>query len=380
MKKKYTALLLLTLVLVSFSSKKKYPDLKDGIYAEIVTSKGTMVAELYYEKAPMTVANFVALAEGKHPLMEKEYKKKPFYNGLIFHRVIENFMIQGGDKTGTGGGNIGYKFPQEVSVELKHDAPGVLSMANAGPGTNGSQFFIMHKASTSLDMRYNVFGKVIKNVTVVDSIATVAKNASDKPLENVYMKEINIIRVGRTARKWKADKVFTVQLEEYKTKAEAEEKKIANLKANAAKTRDAKMAAFAELKPQAKLLPSGVQIYMRNTTAGERPENNTPVELDYSGFFPDGRLFDSSSKELSLRFDNFNQRKDDSGAYIPMKVVYNSSMSLIPGFKEAVLTMGYGDELVVFIPADQAYGVKGAGGAIPANADLVFEINMMPKK
>ena len=379
MKKIIAPLLLAVLVLVSFTQKNKYPDLEDGIYAEIVTNKGTMVAELFYEDAPMTVANFVALAEGNHPLMGKEYKKKPFYNGLIFHRVIENFMIQGGDKTGTGSGDIGYKFPQEVREDLKHDAPGVLSMANAGPNTNGSQFFIMHKATTSLDMKYNVFGKVIKNVEVVEAIATVERNRSDRPLEDVFMNEINIIRVGRTARKWKADKVFKAAMENYEKKEEVEAKKMAALKANAVKAREEKAVEFASFQPKSLTLTSGVQFYVRKSGTGEKPVLNAPIEVDYSGFFPDGRLFDSSSYDVSLKFDNHKPNRNEL-SYKPLSLNYNTSMQLIPGFKEAILTMGYGDEFVVFIPPSQGYGSRGAGGSIPPNADLVFEIKILPKK
>ncbi len=374
------ALLIHVVALTSFAQKNKYPDLKDGIYAEIITSKGTMVAQLYDEKAPMTVANFVALAEGKHPLLGKEYRKKPFYNGLTFHRVIENFMIQGGDKTGTGGGDVGYKFPQEVRQDLKHDEPGVLSMANAGPGTNGSQFFIMHKPTPSLDMKYNVFGKVIKNVDVVGVIATVPKNKSDKPLENVYMQEINIIRVGKQAKKWKAEKVFTEKLKESEEKDNAEKKKMAAYKENAPAAREAKKNEFAKLKAATLPLPSGVQLYIRSTGKGGPIANNAEIEVDYNGFFEDGRLFDSSNRETSLVYDNYNPRRDEAAAYKPLTLMYSKDMKLIPGFRDAILTMGYGDEVVAFIPSSQGYGDRGSGANIPRNTDLIFEIKILEKK
>lgn len=374
------ALLLAIFLLASFTRKEKYKDLKDGIYAEIVTSKGTMVAQLYYDKAPMTVANFVALAEGKHPLLGKEYRKKPFYNGLTFHRVIENFMIQGGDKTGTGAGDVGYKFPQEVRKDLKHDEPGVLSMANAGPGTNGSQFFIMHKATPSLDMKYNVFGKVIKNVEVVEAIATVPKNKNDKPLENVYMQEINIIRVGKQAKKWKADKVFTQLVKESEEKDNAEKKKMAAYKENAPAAREAKKNEFTKLKAMTLPLPSGVQLYIRSSGKGGAIADNAEIEVDYNGFFVDGRLFDSSSKEVSLIYDNYNPRRDEAAAYKPLTLMYSKDMKLIPGFRDALLTMSYGDEVVAFIPSDQGYGERGSGSNIPRNTDLIFEIKILEKK
>ena len=170
MKKIHGLLAILALVFIASSCEDKYPDVEDGIYVEIQTNKGIMFAQLYYEEAPVSSANFIALAEGKHPLVNDSLKGKPFYDGLIFHRVMKDFMIQGGDITGTGSGDIGYTFDQEVTDSLKHDSKGILSMANAEPNTNGSQFFIMHKENPSLDMRYNVFGKVVKGLEVVECI------------------------------------------------------------------------------------------------------------------------------------------------------------------------------------------------------------------
>lgn len=376
--KKVFGLLLLTAILTS-CAVKKYPDLKEeGIYAEIITSKGTMLAKLYEDKVPMTVANFVALADGNHPKVADSLKKKPFYNGLTFHRVIENFMIQGGDITGTGGGNVGFKFPQEVREDLKHDDKGILSMANAGPNTNGSQFFIMHKANPSLDMRYNVFGKVIRNVAVVDSIATVDKNG-EKPKETVYMNEINIIRVGKTAKKWKADKVFLEAIAASEKEESERVAKVAALKANAPKARKDKAAELKMLETKALALPSGIKIYSKNLSTGAKPNNGDMVDVNYSGFLTDGTLFDSSYKEVSMKFDKYDERRDTSGNYKPLKIKYDPNMGMIAGFKEALLTMSYGDELVVFIPPSLGYGNRGSGGAIPANADLIFEIKMEPK-
>jgi len=160
--KSITTLFGILLLLSSSSCQNKYPELGDGVFAEFATTKDTMVVQLFYKKAPLTVANFVGLAEGTHPLLADSLKGKPYYNGTIFHRVIDQFMIQGGDPTATGMGDPGYKFGDEFDETLKHDKPGVLSMANSGPSTNGSQFFITEVPTPHLDNRHAVFGQVIK--------------------------------------------------------------------------------------------------------------------------------------------------------------------------------------------------------------------------
>lgn len=379
MKKVHRLLLLLTVILTATSCQDKYPDLKDGIYAEIETTKGTIVAELLYEKVPMTVGNFVALAEGKHPKVADSLKGKPFYDGLIFHRVIADFMIQGGDKMGTGAGDVGYVFPQEVSVDLKHDAPGVLSMANSGPGTNGSQFFIMHKENLGLDMKYNVFGKVVQNQQVVDSIATTPVEGQ-KPVEDMVMKKITIIRKGNAAKKWDAVKAFTDGIATYDKKIADDAALAESMLPGVPNAVAAKAAELAILKGQAVSLESGLMLYTLIKGSGELPAQGDIVDLLYAGFFEDGRLFDSNEKDVAFKFGSFNPNREAASAYGPMPLQISAQMQMIPGFKEAVLNMAYGQKVVAFIPAALAYGEVGGGDVIPPNTNLVFELTMINKK
>jgi peptidyl-prolyl cis-trans isomerase A (cyclophilin A) len=167
------------------------------MFALFETNKGNIKIKLFNDKTPKTVENFAGLAEGtiewKNP-KNAQKEKTPFYNGLIFHRVIPNFMIQGGCPLGRGTGDAGYKFADEFHPELKHSKPGMLSMANAGPNTNGSQFFITVAATPWLDGKHTVFGEVVEGMNVVEEISKVPRNAMDKPNEDVVMKSVKIIR------------------------------------------------------------------------------------------------------------------------------------------------------------------------------------------
>lgn len=194
--KKVVSLLLLLFISTAFFSFKKKEKLPDGLYAEINTNKGKILLRLEYEKAPLTVSNFVGLAEGKIP---NTFRKPglPYYDSLKFHRVVANFMIQGGDPNGNGTGGPGYQFKNEIVPELKHDGAGVLAMANAGPNTNGSQFYITHNACSWLDGGYSVFGRVVTGQEVVNSIQV-----------GDIMYHIKIIRKGKKAKKFDAAKVF----------------------------------------------------------------------------------------------------------------------------------------------------------------------------
>ena len=191
-----------------FACDNKNKDLDDGLYAEFSTSMGTMLIKLTYEKTPVTVANFVALAEGNHPKVDNDFKGKKFYNGIIFHRVIDNFMIQGGDPRGDGTGGPGYKFLDEIDLSLKHDKPGVLSMANSGPGTNGSQFFITEVPTPHLDGKHTVFGHIIEGLEVQDAISNVETAVANRPVKDVVINKVKIIRVGSKAKKYDAVKTW----------------------------------------------------------------------------------------------------------------------------------------------------------------------------
>jgi len=385
MKKLNGMLCFLALILMSAACEEdKYPELEDGIYAEINTTKGTMLAKLYHDAAPVTVANYVALAEGEHTELTDSLQGKPYYDGLIFHRVIEGFMIQGGDYTGTGGGRVGYQFPQEVSDSLKHDEKGIMSMANAGPGTNGTQFFIMHEPNAALDMNYNVFGKVIEGTEVIDSIATVKKGSRDRPMESVVMNSVRIIRKGKEAKKFDAMKVFNEEISALERDAEQkkeEEARMAQERAEKAiPNRAAKKQEIMELKSKAQSIPnSEVKVYVKEKGTGVKPDAGTRVMIDYSGYFEDGKLFDSSVLKNAQDFDAVNPGKERANAYRPMSLTFSPQMRAVQGFKEAVLSMEYGQEIVAFIPAAVAYGENGSG-PIPPNTDLIFEIKLLPKE
>ncbi|AWM14460.1 peptidylprolyl isomerase [Flavobacterium sediminis] len=352
------AFIALATSLILFSCNEKYADLKDGLYADIQTSKGDILVQLEFEKAPITVANFVSLAEGKNPFVEEIFKGKPFYDGLLFHRVLSNFMIQGGDPNGDGSGGPGYKFKDEFHEDLKHDAPGILSMANSGPDTNGSQFFITHKETPWLDRVHTVFGHVVEGQDVVNAI-----------VQDDVIEKISIIRKGNEAKKFDAVKIFkdyySIEAENQKKAAEALEeiKKEQVVKINALKMSGTKTS-------------SGL-VYKIEKGEGKKPNNGQEVYIQYSGFLTNGELFDSSVEAIAEKFGKLNPRKAAANAYQPLPFNYGTKQGLIPGFIEALDLLSFGDKGTFYIPAILGYGAQGSGNVIPPNADIVFEIELL---
>ena len=352
------------------SQKKAYKDLGDGLFADIETTKGHIVVKLNYKEVPTTVANFVTLAEGKNNFVKVEYKGKPFYNGTIFHRVIDGFMIQGGDPTGTGMGDPGYRFEDEFVPSLKHSKKGILSMANSGPNTNGSQFFITEVATDWLNFRHTIFGQVIQGEDVISKITSVKTGAQDRPVDPVVIKKVEIIRVGKDAQKWDAPKVFDAFMKEQNAKAQKLESQ-----------KEKNLAVMAEQEAKAVAQPSGIKILKLKEGNGVKPQIGSDVLVNYAGFLrATGDLFDTNIAEIAKENDAYDAARaaDPQYGYIPYAWKYSPEVGLIAGFKEALLSMKVGDRIRVFIPSALAYGKQGFGnGVIPPDADLMFEIEIV---
>ena len=366
----FIALLSAMFVFFSCNSQKKaYKDLGDGLFADIETTQGNIIVKLNYKETPVTVANFVTLAEGKNTFVKAEYKGKPFYNGTIFHRVIKDFMIQGGDPTGTGMGEPGYRFEDEIVPTLRHDKKGILSMANAGPATNGSQFFITQVPTPHLDGRHTVFGETVKGLEVIDAIANTKTVMNDKPEKDIKINKITIIANGKDAKNFNAVKVFEDYFKEINKRERERE----------AKTKAAAAKFLEEVKvqePQAKALPSGVKIFKLVDGKGKQPNHTHQVMVNYAGYLRNGTLFDSNVKEIEEAYGKYNSLREQQGGYQAFPMPYNTSAQLIPGFRDALLTMKVGDKIRVFIPAALGYGERGAGDVIPPNSDLIFDIEI----
>ena len=310
--------------------------MNEGIYAKFNTPKGAILVQLEHKKTPGTVGNFIALAEGN---LENKSKPQgtPYYNGLKFHRVIPDFMIQGGCPQGTGTGNPGYKFDDEFHPDLKHDAPGKLAMANSGPATNGSQFYITHVPTPWLDNKHTVFGSVIEGQDVVDQIA-----------QGDQLESVEIIRIGNEA-------VAFNPVEAFRTFEGSREKREIEIKEEQKKLLDSVAAGYNETK-------SGLRYKILQKGDGKKANKGDNVSVHYKGQLLDGTVFDSSYKR--------NQPLD-----FPIGVG-----QVIAGWDEGIQLLQVGDKARLVIPSQLAYGESGAGGVIPPNATLIFDVELMDVK
>ncbi len=362
--KKRSLQILVLFTLIFTSCKDEFKNFEDGIYANIETNKGKIIVQLYPDEVPLTVANFITLAEGTNPKVTDSLKGKKFYDGLTFHRVIKDFMIQGGDPMGNGQGGPGYKFYDEFNPDLKHDSKGVLSMANSGFNTNGSQFFITYKETPWLDAYdtnnqlkdcsnprvgcHSVFGNVVSDLNILDSIAN-----SD------IIENITIVRKGETAKTYDAVKVFE---EEFSKSSEKELERLAELE----KFEKARLEKFASDKKlfyekmnvkNAKKQESGLQILTLRRGKGKRFSSSVETTINYTMYLADGKLIQSTKEGAPFKF-TLDKRP------------------LIPGVKEAIMKMRVGGKARLFIPYYLGYGEAG-GGPFPKKADLIFELELL---
>lgn len=309
---------------------------KDGVFAIMQTSKGSIVLELFYDKTPLTVTNFVGLAEGTLDAA----KGKPFYDGLTFHRVIADFMIQGGDPEGTGRGGPGYRFADECRDDLVFDKPGYLAMANAGPGTNGSQFFITHVPTDWLNGKHTIFGQVVN----ADSQKVVnAVQQGDKIVK------LTIVRQGDAAKKFTATQAEFDKLAEEAKAAAVEKAKAANAK---------KIAEVEKAFPGYAKDSNGIYFKTTKEGSGSKIGGRKNVACEYKGYLVDGRVFDQSKGRGPLEFVT------DGG-------------QMIPGFDIMVQDMKVGEKRTIVIPSDLAYGANGIPGVIPGGAYIAFDVELV---
>ena len=310
--------------------------MENGIYAKFNTTKGAILVKLTHDFTPGTVGNFVALAEGN-----LENKVKPqgtkFYDGLKFHRVIPDFMIQGGCPLGTGTGDPGYKFDDEFHPSLKHDKPGILAMANSGPGSNGSQFYITHIPTPWLDGKHTVFGHVVEGQEIVDAVA-----------QGDVLESLEIVRVGEEAQKWNA-------VEAFRTFEGSRAKREAAVKAEAEAKMEKLAAGFEKTE-------SGLRYQFIQKGDGKKAENGKTVSVHYTGQLEDGKVFDSS----------YPRKK-------PIEFPLGRG-NVIEGWDEGIALLRVGDKARFVIPSHLGYGSRGAGGAIPPDATLIFDVELMDVK
>ena len=307
--------------------------MKNGVYAKINTNKGEILLNLFFQSAPLTVANFIGLSVGE---IKNKFRPegKPYYDGLKFHRVIPDFMIQGGCPIGNGTGDPGYKFDDEFNDELIHNKPGILSMANSGKSTNGSQFFITHTPTPWLDNKHTVFGEVAEGMDVVNKI-----------VQNDSIESIEIIKIGKQAEDWDSLKVFNDFFKERKKiiaeKNKLEKEKLIKISKGFNKTE------------------SGLLYKIINKNNKESPKTGDTVKVHYKGKLLDDTVFDSSYKRQQ-----------------PIDFVLGQGQ-VIPGWDEGVSILKVGDKARFVIPSNLAYGSRGAGGVIPPDAILIFDVELL---
>ncbi len=331
--------------------KDFYNGLQDGVYAKMETSKGELIIQFFDQDAPVTVANFVGLAQGT---IENKAKAKgvPYYDGIVFHRVIKNFMIQGGDPQGTGMGDPGYKFDDEKN-DLKHEGKGYLSMANSGPNTNGSQFFITEVPTPWLDGRHTVFGKVIKGEDVIDAIANSETGAQDRPKEEIKIVKVTVFTKGDAYEKYDAAKIFN------EGKAKIQE----NNKAYIAKQEEEAAKKLEDLKAGMATTASGLMYKItKSNPEGKAPKAGDLVSVHYAGKLTNGQEFDNSFKR-------------GEPIEIPIGVG-----QVIKGWDEGIQLLKEGEAATLLIPSELGYGTRGAGGVIPSNAWLIFDVELVKVK
>ncbi|MGO9310830.1 MAG: peptidylprolyl isomerase [Spirochaetia bacterium] len=322
-------------VLAAFSASAQAAHLPDGLYAEITTERGLIVCFLEYEKVPMTVSNFVGLAEGT--LKANGVSGRRYFDGLTFHKVEAGFVIQGGDPKGDGTGGPGYEFPNETRPDLTHDVPGILAMANAGPDTNGSQFYITMRPVPQLDGGYSVFGRVLQGMDVVKAVAVGDHTIS-----------VRILRVGAAAG------AFTVTQQGFdalveKAKAAREQQKRVD--------RENILSQIAKRWPRLTTTKSGLMFEVLKNGSGGSPSATSQVSVNYTGTLLNGTIFDSTTARGHPATFQVNR--------------------VIPGWTEALLGMSRGEKRRLVIPPELAYGARGYPGVIPPNAFLVFEVELI---
>lgn len=344
-------------ILIFIGCKTQHPNLDSGLYADIKTNKGSMVIKLAYEKAPITVANFVSLSEGSNTYVSEEFKSKKFYNGLKFHRVIAEFMIQGGDPTGTGSGSPGYRFDDEFS-DLTHKGPGILSMANSGPATNGSQFFITHKATPWLDGKHTVFGELINGQEVLDSVA-----------QNDIIEEIIILRKGIDAKKFDAPEIFNSYFSKKDEIAKEKEAKQEAIKQE-------NFSRFDKQRKKTTTNKSGLKYIITSKGKGVAVSSSKKAMVHYAVYFEDGTILETSEEKVAITNNILNLQRQNAGQYQPIEASVGVDAKMIEGFKEGLRLLNEGDKATLFLPYSIAYGAEGVQG-IPPKSNLIFEVEIV---